>query len=207
MTDCSFERFCELAHAHDGMSGARVVPVWREILFDRDTAVSAFRRIRRDPFAFLLESAPAGSETWSRYTFLGTEPSSAWRLADGTVEEWMPQQGWFAPRRPPDPLADLEEAISRALPVNAPWLGPFWGGAVGFLGYDIVRLIEKLPSPPPKSSNTPDALFIFTRCVVIIDNLRSLARIVVSVTVDGSTDLPSEFDKAMGEIADMQHRL
>ena len=98
MTDCNFERFCEMARAHDGTSGARVVPVWREILFDRDTAVSAFHRTRREPFAFLLESAPAGGETWSRYTFLGTEPSSAWRLANGTVEEWAPNQGWHSSR-------------------------------------------------------------------------------------------------------------
>jgi anthranilate synthase component 1 len=207
MTDCNFERFCEMAGPHGNTSGARVVPVWREILFDRDTAVSAFQRIRRQPFAFLLESAPAGSETWSRYTFFGTEPSSAWRLADRAVEEWTPDEGWHSSRRPADPLADLEAAISRVSPVNAPSLGPFWGGAVGFLGYDIVRLIERLPSPPPRSSKTPDALFIFTRCVVIIDNLRSLARIVVSVTVDSSTDLREEFDKAMGEIADMQRRL
>ena len=62
---------------------ATLVPVWKDCLLDTDTPVSAFAKLRRGPFAFLLESAPAGGETWSRYTFLGTEPRSAWRLVHG----------------------------------------------------------------------------------------------------------------------------
>ena len=67
----TFERFRELSRS------ATLVPVWRDCLLDADTPVSAYARLRRPPFAFLLESAPAGSETWSRYTFLGTEPRGA----------------------------------------------------------------------------------------------------------------------------------
>src|SRR5262247_2113270 len=89
----SFERFRELAKP------GTLVPVWRDVLVDTDTAVSAFAKIRRPPFAFLLESAPAGSETWSRYTFMGTEPRSAWRLRDGVVEEWNASTGWSGARR------------------------------------------------------------------------------------------------------------
>ena len=77
-----------------------LVPVWRDCLLDADTPVSAFAKLRRGPFAFLLESAPAGSETWARYTFLGTEPRAAWRLTDGVVEDWVPERGWFGARRP-----------------------------------------------------------------------------------------------------------
>ncbi|MCX5760168.1 MAG: anthranilate synthase component I, partial [Gemmatimonadetes bacterium] len=64
-----------------------LIPVWRDVLLDADTPVAAFHRLRRGPFAFLLESAPAGGETWARYTFLGSEPQGAWRLRDGTVED------------------------------------------------------------------------------------------------------------------------
>lgn len=67
----SLRRF--LAHA----TGGGLVPVWRDCLLDADTPVSAFAKLRRGPFAFLLESAPAGGETWARYTFLGTEPREA----------------------------------------------------------------------------------------------------------------------------------
>ena len=207
MTECSFERFAELARSVETDARARVVPVWREILFDRDTAVAAFAKLRRPPFAFLLESAPAGGETWSRYTFLGTEPSGAWRLEDGIVEDWDPDSGWHSRRTPADPLSDLEACVSALDPVEATWLGPFWGGAVGFLGYDIARHIESLPQGPPRTSSVPDALFIFTRSVVIIDNLRSLARIVIGVQVDGDAELKSEYDRALGEIAAIEKRM
>ena len=134
------------------------------------------------PFAFLLESAPAGSETWSRYTFMGTEPRAAWRLQrDGTVQDWTAERGWHADRRPADPLADLQRLIARDVPVSVPELGEFWAGAVGYFAYDMVRHIERLPPPPPARLEVPDALFVFTRAVVIIDNLRAQARVVVGV--------------------------
>src|SRR3979411_794975 len=69
---------------------ATLVPVWKDCLLDTDTPVSAFAKLRDGPFAFLLESAPAGGETWSRYTFLGSAPRSAWRLRDGGVAARTP---------------------------------------------------------------------------------------------------------------------
>ncbi len=211
MLDCTFDRFAELAGeaAFAGTPGARVVPVWREILFDFDTAVSAFAKVRRSPFAFLLESAPAGSDTWARFTFLGTEPASAWRLRDGVVEDWDAHRGWHSSRSPADPLADLDQLISARNPINVAGLGPFWSGAVGFFGYDIARLIEKLPGGPEKTSSIPDALFIFTRSVIVIDNLMSKARIVVSVSVGESSqaELRNHFDEATAEIDELERRL
>src|SRR6185369_13903035 len=99
-----------------------LVPVWRELLLDTDTPVSAFAKLRRGPFAFLLESAPAGGETWSRYTFLGTEPRSAWRLANGVVEDWTKDRGWHNARKPQDPLADLASLVETARPAIVPEL-------------------------------------------------------------------------------------
>jgi anthranilate synthase component I len=200
-----FERFCELARATGAAGG--VIPVWRECLLDTDTAVSAFAKLRRGPFAFLLESAPAGSETWSRYTFMGTEPRAAWRLTDGTVEDWTPGEGWHGARRPPDPLADLERALARDTPpplgeLDAE-LGAFWGGAVGYFGYDIVRYLERLPSAPPKGREIPDAMFVMTRAVVIIDNLRARARVVVSVPISAnlsSDEIRQRYNAALGDI-------
>src|SRR3954471_23693769 len=88
-----------------------MVPVWRDCLLDTDTPVSAFAKVRRGKFAFLLESAPAGGETWARFTYLGTEPRAAWRLSKGKVEDWTPSEGWHNPRKPADALADLEERL------------------------------------------------------------------------------------------------
>ena len=79
----SFPEFQRLA------DGATLVPVYAELLFDTETAVSAYRKLARPPFGFLLESV-VGGETWARYTFLGTEPRAAWRLVDGRVDHWSP---------------------------------------------------------------------------------------------------------------------
>jgi anthranilate synthase component 1 len=179
------------------------VPVWRDILLDTDTPVSAFAKLRRGPFAFLLESAPAGGETWSRYTFMGSEPRGAWRLRDGVVDDWSPTQAWHNHRRPDDPLADLQSLLASDAPVDVPELGAFWSGAVGYFGFDVARLIERLPTPPPRGVDVPDALVVFTNVLVIIDNLLAQARAVIGVPVNvGASDasLMASYDAAMGEL-------
>jgi anthranilate synthase component I len=179
----TFDRFKALA-ARGGL-----VPVWRDCLLDGETPVSAFAKLRRGSFAFLLESAPAGGETWARYTFMGTEPRGAWRLTDGVAEDWTLEKGWHGARTPADPLADLQALVARHEPVDVPELGAFWSGAVGFFSYDIARHIERLPNAPPRAIPAPDALFVFTHALVIIDALRSQARVVVGVPVDaGASD-------------------
>jgi anthranilate synthase component 1 len=193
-----FARFQALAGG-----GGRLVPVWRTCLLDTDTPVSAFAKLRRGPFAFLLESAPAGSETWSRYTFMGTEPHAAWRLRDHDVERWTPEAGWSAPERAADPIADLQRLLTAHEPADVPELGAFWGGAVGFFTYDAVRLLERLPDERPRDAAVPDALFVLTRAVVVIDNLKAEARVVVSVPVPAGADEAAQralYDEAAREV-------
>ena len=192
-----------------------LIPVWREIPFDLETPVSAFARLRRGPFAFLLESAPAGGETWSRFTYFGTEPRAAWRLEDGVVREWRPDgNGWRGDRRPADPLADLEEMLARdraaADPELARRCGGFWGGAVGYFGYDVVRHIERLPNAPPDVIGAPDALFVLTRVLVVVDNLRSRAILVASVVIpdDASeSERRRRIEEAEAELDDTVRRI
>jgi len=180
-----------------------LVPVWRDHLLDADTAVAAFHRLRQPPFAFLLESAPAGSETWARHSFFGTSPRAAWRLSDGVVEDWTPALGWHGARESDDPFADLRAKLTMHPPVPAPELGAFWGGAVGFFAYDAVRHIERIGTPPPRGIAAPDALFLLTGCVVIVDNLRAQARVVAPVTAPDPTDegaCRAAWDGAQAEI-------
>ena len=206
MSGSTFERFTQLARSNvEGR--VQIVPVWRDVLLDTDTPVTAYAKLRREPFAFLLESAPAGGEAWARYTFLGTEPRSAWRLAGNTLEDWNPSGGWQNARTPADPLGDLDAVIARTAIAEAPELGRFWSGAVGYFGYDVVRLIEKLPNRPSGSSSIPDAMFVFTSSMVIIDNLRSHARIVVGVETDSHADLRKLYSEANRTIDSIEERL
>jgi len=200
----SFEDFRKRAET------ATLVPVWKDCLLDTDTPVSAFAKLRRGRFAFLLESAPAGGETWSRYTYLGTEPRSAWRFANGIVEDWNGKRGWHNQRKPADPLADLGALIDAAKPATIPELGQFWGGVVGYFAYDIARLIEELPNRPTRGLDAPDAIFVFTRSMVILDNLRSSARAVISVPIPKGADdtkLRKLYDDASEELDEIVQRL
>ncbi|MGD8728225.1 MAG: anthranilate synthase component I, partial [Gemmatimonadota bacterium] len=99
----SFERFRTLAQ------DAGLVPVWREFLFDVDTAVTAYAKLAEPPFGFLLESV-VGGEQWARYSFLGTRPRGAWKLQRGTVSWWTPEAGWTEVDTD-DPLGDLDARI------------------------------------------------------------------------------------------------
>jgi anthranilate synthase component I len=159
-----------------------IVPVIREVVTDADTPVAAFAKIARPPFAFLLESL-VGGERWARYTFLGTEPREVWRYRGQEVERWTPASGWEPAGQTPDPIAHLADRM-RALPGAAvPGLPRFTGGAVGYLGYDLVRSIERLPAPPADTLGVPDAVVMIADSLVILDNVFGRAIVVANVEV------------------------
>jgi len=198
----SFERFSSLT------AEANLVPVWREFLFDVDTAVTAYAKLAEAPFGFLLESV-VGGEQWARYSFLGSRPSGAWKSADGEVSWWSPDQGWSAVETD-DPLSDLDARLRARVPADVPGLPRFWGGAVGYFGYDIVRQIERLPEGPPADLDLPDGLFVFTDIVLAIDNLKGRAMAIAAVPVDeGATEaeLQRLYEEAADRTAEVVRRL
>ena len=184
----SFEEFKRYA------ADAGVVPVWREFLFDVDTAVTAYAKLAEPPFGFLLESV-VGGEQWARYSFLGTKPSGAWRLRDGKVSWWTPESGWQDVATS-DPLGDLDARLRARRPAHVPGLPRLWGGAVGYFGYDVVRLIERLPTPRMDDLGIPDGLFVFTDVVLAIDNLKGRAMAIAAVPIDQGADLRKAYDAA-----------
>jgi anthranilate synthase component 1 len=189
----SFEDFRDLA------AGGGVVPVWQEFLFDSETAVTAYAKLASPPFGFLLESV-VGGEQWARYSFLGTRPRSAWRLKDGEVSLWEPGRGWTGVVCD-DPLDDLDRRLSAHRAVDISGLPRFWGGAVGFFAYDVVRHVERLPNPPEDDLGVPDGLFIFTDVVLAIDNLKGRAMAIASAIVpEGASEeeLRAFYDDAVG---------
>jgi len=186
-----------------------IVPVVREVVTDADTPVAAFAKIARPPFAFLLESL-VGGERWARYTFLGTEPREAWRYHGTQVDRWTPAAGWESAGETPDPIGHLAHRM-RALPaVPVPGLPRFTGGAVGYLGYDIVRTIERLPAAPADTLGVPDAVVMIADSLVILDNLFGRAIVVANVEVPPGSSAAQRlrlYDTAQGRVDTLIGRL
>jgi anthranilate synthase component I len=180
-----------------------LVPVARSFLFDADTAVTAYHKLRQPPFGFLLESL-IGGETWARYTFLGTAPRGAWRLeSGGRVSWWTPAGGWGEARVTAEPLAELDALLRAQRPVPVPGLPRFIGGAVGYLGYDVIRYVERLPDAPPDPLGLPEALLVFTDTVLAIDNVYGRAHAVTTVDVSGASgdaELRRGYDEAVARL-------
>ncbi len=186
-----------------------IVPVVRELAADTLTPVTAYGAIARPPFAFLLESL-VGGERWARYTFMGTEPREAWRYRAGSVERWTAAAGWEPPRPAPDPLGHLGERLRALRAVAAPELPRFTGGAVGFLGYDVVRTLERLPDATRDDLALPDALFMLADALVVIDNAFGRAIVVVNTEVAPGSEgaaLRRAYDAAQARIAELLDRL
>ena len=166
MTAGGFEAFVARAARNPGA----LIPVVREFSADTLTPVVACAAVSRPPFAFLLESL-VGGERWARYSFIGTEPREAWRYREGRAERWTPDEGWAAAGQAPDVFRHLGSLVrAHGAGERPPGLPPFTGGLVGYLGYDAVRSIERLPSPPPDDRGLPDAMFMRVDTLVILDN-------------------------------------
>jgi len=201
--DVGFAAFRDAARA------GTIAPVVREFSADTLTPVAAYAALRRPPFGFLLESL-VGGERWARYTFLGTEPRRAWRYRGGRVAEWTPAAGWRDAGAGPDPLAHLATHLRplRAAPLTG--LSRFTGGAVGFLSYDAVRSLERLPNAPTDDVGFPDAVFMLADAVVIFDNAFGRAVAVVNTEPPPAADeraLRRTYDEAEQRIADLFARL
>ncbi|HEU4883673.1 MAG TPA: anthranilate synthase component I [Longimicrobium sp.] len=198
----SLQEFQDLAR------DATLVPVVREFAFDTDTAVSAYHKLARAPFGFLLESV-VGGETWARYTILGTEPRAAWRLFGRRIETWTPSDGWVDQGESDDPLGAFDRMLQAHRPAELPGLPRFWGGAVGYFGYDVIRLIEHLPDAPPDDRGLPDAVFMLTGTVLVIDNLFNRARAIAAVQTGGvsGSEVVERYHLAVAETEDLIRRL
>ncbi len=186
-----------------------IVPVTRQVVLDGDTPVTAFAKLHRGAYGFLLESLEGG-ERWARYTFPSTEPREVFRYRGRTCERWAPGAGWSVADPDVAPLDHLAAVMRRHPPVEVPGLPRFTGGAVGYLGYDVVRTIESLPDAPPDDRGLPDAVVMVTDTLLVLDNLYNRATVIASVEVPagaGETALRQSFAEAEGRIEDWIARL
>ncbi|HEX5387727.1 MAG TPA: anthranilate synthase component I [Gemmatimonadales bacterium] len=199
-----FAAFVARARAGGGM-----VPVTRQVVLDGDTPVTAFAKLHRGPYGFLLESLEGG-ERWARYTFLATDPREVFRYRGRECSRWTAKGGWQLDAADVAPLEHLGCTMRRYAPVEVPGLPRFTGGAVGYLGYDIVRTIESLPSPPPDDRDLPDAILMVADTLLVLDNLYNRATVIANVEVTADTDtdeLRRRFDAADARIDEWLARL
>ena len=155
------------------------IPVVHEILADLETPLSTYLKLAAAPYSYLLESAAQGGEKWGRYSIIGLPARTVLRVRgnrltveqDGEVTEEM---------RTDDPLAAIEAFSGRFNVPQLPGLPRFFGGLVGYFGYDTVRYVEKRlrHTAPPDDLGTPDMLLMVSTDVVIFDNVSSRMKLV-----------------------------
>src|SRR6185503_17955720 len=164
-----------------------LIPVYKEIVADLETPVSAYLQIARNAkYSFLLESVE-GEEKIARYSFLAKDPELVIRSKGKNLEIAYLKNGKQRTetcRITDTPLSHIREIMSQYKFVNIPGLPRFCGGLVGYLGYDVVRFFERLPDQPKDDLKLPDVLFILAKDLVIFDHINHKMKIVSSVQVD-----------------------
>ena len=153
-----------------------LIPIYREINADLETPVSAYLKVARPPYSFLLESVEGG-ERLARYSFIGTEPYSVLKTGAGQ------------PAGAVDPLVPIREELDKYRLVSVPGLPRFLGGAVGYLAYDVIHYFEpRVPQPSADPVGVPEAIFMFTDTLLVFDHLKHNIKVVSHVHLDDGVE-------------------
>ncbi|MFQ5735921.1 MAG: anthranilate synthase component I [Thermodesulfobacteriota bacterium] len=182
---------------------SNIVPVYRDILADTETPVSAFMKIDDGGDAFLLESVEGG-EKWGRYSLLGTGPRTVVRGKGGKVEI---TGGGRTEVREGNPIEILEELMSGFRAAEVPGAPRFYGGAIGYMGYDIIRHIERLPDSAQDDLDMPDMFFIFTDALLVFDNVEHKIKVISNAFIGPDSDHETVYGKAVEKIDSLVERL
>ncbi len=195
----SREEFLKTARPGD------LIPVYREILADRLTPVSAFEKIAGEKNSFLLESVEGG-ERLARYSYLGSDPflvlsskGSTAHISEGGATREVP----VAPGS--DALDLLKDLLSRYRVIETEGLPRFCGGAVGFLSYDMVRFFEDLPDDTVDDLGVDDCCFLFTNSLLIFDHVKHRLKVLCNAVV--GDDIGAAYDLAASKIDEIVAQL
>jgi anthranilate synthase component 1 len=197
MTYPDFKKFQELA------GRGNLIPVYREILADTDTPVTAFLKLGGKP-SFLLESVEGG-EKWARYSFIGSRPA---KIITGRGKKVEIVNGQKSPVviETDNPLDVIKEEISRYHPVEIPGLPIFFGGLVGYMGYDMVKFFEPIREREKTGLGLPDFFFMLTDTMLIFDSLRQKIKVLSNAHIEGKS--PAEaYREAEAKIEEMIEKL
>ncbi len=192
-----YDLFCSRA------GRARLVPVSTSLISDLDTPLTLFFKINQNrEHVFLFESMEGG-EKWGRYSFIGFQPLITFSSKDDAIAittyrgDTAEQQQFSA-----EPLSALRNLIRDMDACIDPDLPRFCGGAVGFLGYDMVRFMEELPDDHEKLE-FPDSSFMIPGCVLIHDSFKQSVTVVHWVDTDGDVVLEQLFTAAKRKLSEI----
>ena len=188
----------------------RVVPVIRELFADGETPVGIYRKLAAGrPGTFLLESAEQGG-IWSRFSFVGAS-SFGVLTQQGDDVVWLDYGlgaeralGTGAPLKPLEALAALHARWQTA---RIPGLPPLTGGLVGFIGWEAIRQIERLPDAPPADVEVPGQALAFVADLVVVDHRSSTVKLVANALADGTDDVDALWADAQQRLDRLQREL
>lgn len=180
-----------------------LVPIYREIIADLDTPVTAYLKVARgQAFSFLLESVEK-ADTIGRYSFLGVNPSVVFRSKGRDIT--VLREGRAEQSESDNPLNDLRRLLAAYQPVEMPGLPAFHGGAVGYMSYDHVRFFERLPDKNPDDLNLPDLYFMITDTLIVFDHVNNKMQLVSNVHVQDNP--AAAYEEGVRKIQDLETRL
>ncbi|MFH0827117.1 MAG: anthranilate synthase component I [Candidatus Omnitrophota bacterium] len=174
-----------------------VIPVYKELNVDLDTPVSAFLRMKKSDYAFLLESVE-GQQKIARYSFLGSDPSLVFTSKARHIEIRLPHRK--SVRRfltKETPLHEIQRIMKDFKAASVPGLPRFYGGMVGFMAYDMVRFFEKIPDRNPDDLGLPDSIFILTDTLLVFDHVKHSLKIVANTLLPRSGRLSEASKKKL----------
>ncbi|HHD11573.1 MAG TPA: anthranilate synthase component I [Deltaproteobacteria bacterium] len=183
--------------------GYNLIPVCYEMIADTETPVSSFMKLDSNEEAFLLESVEAG-ERWGRYSFIGVEPRAIIRGKNGAVE--IIEAGEVRVEYQ-DPFTVIRNYMKRFRPAVLPDMPRFFGGAIGYLSYDMVRYIEELPDLARKDLDIHDFSFMITDTLVVFDNVDHTVKIICNAFIEDGKAPEDVYREATEKIKELVRRL
>ncbi|WP_297888871.1 anthranilate synthase component I [Sulfurihydrogenibium sp.] len=200
MVNISLEEFKSLAKEYN------VIPIYKDILLDVDTPLSVYFKITSGGrFNYILESVEKGEKV-GRYSFIGSSENFYIRAKNSTIEIY--NKGKIFYKETKDPIDEVKNLIKDLKPYKDKNLPPFWGGYIGYIGYDVVKFYEPVGDKNPDILNIPDVYLFLSDEVVAFDNLTNKIKIIVSAILNEENESLEEiYNKTIEKINKIEEKL
>ncbi len=195
----SFDQFKKLAKDYN------VIPIYKDIVADIDTPLSVFLKVSAENrFNFLFESVEQ-AENIGRFSFIGSSKPVYIRSKKHFIENY--NKGKIEIKNTDDPLEELKNIVLKFKPFKDKNLPPFWGGFVGYVGYDIVHFYEPIPDIKPDTLKLPDIYFFLSDEVIAFDNINKTIKIIVSAIIEKQEDVEQVYNQTVEKVQKIEKQL